>query len=78
MCQPLRGKSNLTAKMLQAINADLERRGLLMRAGTIVDATLIAAPSSTKNKSRQHDTEMHSTKKGQQQLLWHVNPHRCK
>ncbi len=50
--------------MLQAINADLQRRGLLMRAGTIIDATLIAAPSSTKNKSGQRDPEMHQTKKG--------------
>lgn len=57
-------QNDLTAKMLQAINADLERRGLLMRAGSIVDATLIAAPSSTKNKSGQRDPEMHSTKKG--------------
>jgi IS5 family transposase len=57
-------QNDLTAKMLQAINADLERRGLLMRAGTIVDATLIAAPSSTKNKSGQRDPDMHSTKKG--------------
>ena len=50
--------------MLQAINIDLEGRGLLMRAGTIVDATLIAAPSSTKNKSGKRDSEMRSTKKG--------------
>ena len=57
-------RNNLSAQMLQAINADLEGRGLLMRAGTIVDATLIAAPSSTKNKSGKRDPEMRSTKKG--------------
>ena len=57
-------QNNLTTKMLQAINADLERRGLLMRNGTIVDATLIAAPSSTKNKDKSRDPEMHQTKKG--------------
>ncbi len=57
-------QNKLTAQMLQAINADLERRGLLMRTGTIVDATLIAAPSSTKNKSGQRDPGMHQTKKG--------------
>lgn len=57
-------QNDLSAKMLQAINTDLGKRGLLMRAGTIVDATLIAAPSSTKNKSGQRDPEMHSTKKG--------------
>lgn len=57
-------QNDLSAQMLQAINADLEQRGLLMRAGTIIDATLIAAPSSTKNKSGQRDPQMHQTKKG--------------
>lgn len=57
-------QNDLTAKMLQAINTDLGKRGLLMRSGTIVDATLIAAPSSTKNKDKSRDPEMHSTKKG--------------
>jgi transposase, IS5 family len=46
----------------------LEERGLLMRQGTIVDATIIAAPSSTKNKQKSRDPEMHQTKKGNQ---WH-------
>ena len=46
----------------------LEERGLLMRQGTIVDATIIAAPPSTKNKSKARDPEMHQTKKGNQ---WH-------
>lgn len=41
-----------------------------MRAGTIVDATIIAAPSSTKNRDGQRDTEMHQTKKGNQ---WHFD-----
>ena len=44
----------------------LEERGLLMRQGTIVDATIIAAPSSTKNKQQSRDPEMHQTKKGNQ------------
>lgn len=56
--------NSLTAQMLKAINADLAKRGLLMRAGTIVDATLIAAPSSTKNSTGTRDPEMHQTKKG--------------
>src|SRR5207237_7017403 len=43
-------------------------RWLLQRHGTIVDATIIAAPSSTKNKSKARDPEMHQTKKGNQ---WH-------
>ena len=46
-----------------AINPDLTARGLLLRAGTLVDATLIAAPSSTKNEKCARDPEMHQTKK---------------
>lgn len=57
-------QNNLSSQMLQAINLDLARRGLLMRAGTIVDATLIAAPSSTKNATGTREPEMHQTKKG--------------
>ncbi len=49
-----------------AINADLSARGLLLRAGTLVNATLIAVPSSTKNKEKKRDPEMHRTKKGHQ------------
>jgi IS5 family transposase len=61
-------EKNLTAAILEAINAHLAKRGLLMRQGTIVDATLIAAPSSTKNSTGERDPEMHQTKKGNQ---WH-------
>ena len=56
--------NSLTAQMLKAINTDLAKRGLLMRADTIVDATLIAAPSSTKNSTGTRDPEMRQTKKG--------------
>ena len=49
-----------------AVNADLAERGLLLREGTLVDATLIAAPPSTKNQAKQRDPEMHQTKKGNQ------------
>ena len=44
----------------------LESKKLLLRTGTIVDATLIAAPSSTKNSTKSRDPEMHQTKKGNQ------------
>lgn len=44
----------------------LEKAGLMMHGGTIVDATIIAAPSSTKNKEGKRDPEMHQTKKGNQ------------
>jgi transposase, IS5 family len=50
--------------LFTAINADLAARGLLLREGTLVDATLIAAPSSTKNQKRARDPAMHQTKKG--------------
>ena len=52
--------------LFTAINADLTARGLLLREGTLVDATLIAAPASTKNQAKQRDPEMHQTKKGTQ------------
>ena len=50
--------------MFETINAHLAAKGLLMREGTIVDATLIAAPPSTKNRDKQRDPEMHQVKKG--------------
>ena len=52
--------------MLEAVNALLRSKGLLLKAGTVVDATLIAAPSSTKNASGERDPEMHQTRKGKQ------------
>ena len=48
------------------VNARLESVGLIMHGGTIVDTTIIAAPSSTKNKEGKRDEEMHQTKKGNQ------------
>jgi IS5 family transposase len=56
----------LTRTLFDQINAHLSEQGLLMRAGTIVDATIVAAPSSTKNQSKARDPEMHQTKKGNQ------------
>jgi IS5 family transposase len=60
--------NDLTQAMLVEVNAMLIERGLLMSKGTLVDATLIAAPSSTKNQEHARDPEMHQTKKGNQ---WH-------
>jgi IS5 family transposase len=57
---------DLCKGLFAAINADLTARGLLLREGTLVDATLIAAPSSTKNQAKQRDPAMHQTKKGNQ------------
>ena len=59
---------NLSLQLLSAINATLTAKGLMLKVGTVVDATLIAAPSSTKNSSGERDPEMHQTKKGNQ---WH-------
>ena len=56
----------LALEMLRAINDTLRERGLMLKTGTVVDATLIAAPSSTKNASGERDPEMHQTKKGKQ------------
>ena len=56
----------LAARMLEAVNAHLARKGQSLRSGTIVDATLIAAPSSTKNADHARDPVMHQTKKGNQ------------
>lgn len=54
----------LAPKMLDAVNAHLARKGQSLRAGTIVDATIISAPSSTKNADKARDPEIHQTKKG--------------
>ena len=59
---------DLAPKLLQTVNAHLCRKGLMLKQGTIVDATIIAAPSSTKNADGERDPEMHQTKKGNQ---WH-------
>ena len=57
-------RHDLAADMLRVVNDLLQHKGLLLRTGTAVDATLIAAPSSTKNDSGQRDPEMRQTKKG--------------
>lgn len=50
--------------LLQTINAHLAEQGLRLQAGTIVDASIISAPSSTKNRARARDPEMHQARKG--------------
>jgi len=59
-------KHKLGEQIFETVKAHLSARGMTMRQGTIVDATLIAAPSSTKNKEGKRDPEMHQTKKGNQ------------
>ena len=59
-------KHNHGEQIFETVKAHLKERGMAMKQGTIIDATLIAAPSSTKNKAGERDPEMHQTKKGNQ------------
>jgi IS5 family transposase len=59
-------QNNLGEEIFEAVKAHLKANGMAMKQGTIVDATIIAAPSSTKNKAGERDPEMHQTKKGNQ------------
>ena len=59
-------RHKLAEQILGTVNDLLQAKGLLLKAGTVVDATLIAAPSSTKNATGERDPEMHQTKKGNQ------------
>jgi len=61
-------KHHLGKKLFEAVNEYLRENGVKVAGGTIVDATIISAPSSTKNKTKTRDPEMHQTKKGNQ---WH-------
>jgi IS5 family transposase len=61
-------ENNLSIQLLATINATLATKGLMLKTGTVVDTTLIAAPSFTKNSTGARDHEMHQTKKGNQ---WH-------
>jgi len=59
-------KHNIGEQLFADVNRRLEKAGLMMHGGTIVDATIISAPSSTKNREGKRDPEMHQTKKGNQ------------
>ena len=61
-------KHDLTSQLFNAVNGLLQDKGILLRRGTITDATIIHAPTSTKNRDRARDPEMSSTKKGD---TWH-------
>ncbi|WP_444916812.1 IS5 family transposase [Microbulbifer sp. JMSA003] len=60
--------NQLGAALFDEINKHLAENGMVLREGTIVDATIISAPTSTKNEKKERDPEMHQTKKGNQ---WH-------
>ncbi len=59
-------KHDLGQKISETVKDHLKTRGMAMKQGTIIDANLISAPSSTKNKAGKRDPEMHQTKKGNQ------------
>ena len=61
-------QNDLGEQIFEAVKAHLKAKGMAMKQGTIIDATIIAAPSSTKNEKRERDPEMHQTCKGKQ---WH-------
>ncbi len=61
-------KHNLGEQIFETVKAHLKDNGMAMKQGTIINATLIAAPSSTKNEKGERDPEMHQTCKGKQ---WH-------
>jgi IS5 family transposase len=60
--------NELAPMIFDRVNAHLTRKGLMLKRGSIVDATIISAPSSTKNADGERDPEMHQTKKGNN---WH-------
>jgi IS5 family transposase len=60
--------NKLQESIFEKINEILDEQGLMMHGGTIIDATIIEAPSSTKNSAKSRDPEMHQTKKGNE---WH-------
>jgi len=59
-------KHNLNEKLFAEVGRVLQDSGMTLMTGTIVDATIIAVPSSTKNAEKKRDPEMHQTRKGQQ------------
>ena len=69
-------RHQLGEALFETINAHLAGQGLRLQAGTIVDASIIAAPSSTKNQARQRDPEMHQTRKGNEWRLRDEAAHR--
>jgi IS5 family transposase len=69
-------RHDLSAAIFEAVKKHLQGAGLLLRQGTIVDATIIAAPSSTKNSTGKRDPENASDEEGQSVVLRHESPYR--
>ena len=66
----------LAPQIVALVNELLGAKGLLFRVGTVVDATLIAVPSSTKNASGERDPEMKQSQKRSAMVHWHEGSHR--
>lgn len=66
---------DLTSELFQEVNGYLEEQGLLLREGTIVDATIIDAPTSTKNKAGRRDPEMHQVRKSGNEWRFGMKAH---
>ncbi len=75
-CRHFLERHGLSKVLFQEVNKHLEENGLMLHEGSIVDTTIISAPSSTKKKG-ERAPEMHQTKKGLL-ALWHENAHRCR
>tara|TARA_Y100000782_G_scaffold17250_1_gene17713 strand:- start:600 stop:902 length:303 start_codon:yes stop_codon:yes gene_type:complete len=60
---------DLARHIFEGVNAWLTEAGIIVKEGTLMDSTIIEAPSSTKNKAGERDPEMHRTKKGNQCIL---------
>ncbi|EHF41674.1 hypothetical protein EUFG_02313 [Escherichia coli O104:H4 str. 11-3677] len=75
---PARAASTGPSNCSRPSIAGWPKQASMMTQGTLVDATIIEAPSSTKNKEQQRDPEMHQTKKGNSVALWHEGPHWCR
>ena len=69
-------KHKLTRQLFKTVNQWLSDCGVMMTQGTLVDATIIEAPSSTKNKKYERDPDMHQTKKGNE-WHWYESPYWC-
>ena len=69
-------KHNLTKEIFEQTRRYLTAKGLILREGTIVDATIINAPSSTKNRDKARDPEMKQTKEREPVVCWHEGAYR--
>ena len=58
-------KNELQEKLFSQVVEQLTAKGLILKKGTIVDSTIIAAPTSTKNKERKRDSEAHQMRRGE-------------